>query len=85
MIDEGFVEDQAGLGLGLVPPSGAAASSRTAALLPELAASWPPGAHAGLWGGALGRALAGERDDEEMAKRRPSAGDRPGRRTGRVV
>jgi 4-carboxymuconolactone decarboxylase len=64
MIDEGFVEDQAGLRMGLAATS--ALSPKTAALL-QLAASVATGAPAVCVGWSINRALAAGATDEEIA------------------
>ena len=64
MIDEGFVEDQAGLGLGL--PSLAAFDQKTAALL-QLGASVALGSPAVCLEWSTTRALAAGATDEEIA------------------
>src|ERR1700756_1210683 len=63
MIDEGFVEDQAGLGLGLAGTP--ALYPKTVALL-QLAASVATGAPPVCVGGSTGRALAAGATDEEI-------------------
>ena len=64
MIDEGFVEDQAGLRMGLAGTS--ALSAKTAALL-QLGASVAAGAPPVCVGWSTGRALAAGATDEEIA------------------
>ena len=64
MIDEGFVEDQAGLGLGLAGPL--ALHPKTAALL-QLGASVATGAPPICVAWCTGRALAAGATDEEIA------------------
>jgi alkylhydroperoxidase/carboxymuconolactone decarboxylase family protein YurZ len=64
MIDEGFVEDQAGLGLGLARTP--ALHPKTAALL-QLAASVASGAPPVCVAWSTGRALAAGAADEEIA------------------
>jgi 4-carboxymuconolactone decarboxylase len=64
MIDEGFVEDQAGLGLGLAEPP--ALHPKTAALL-QLGASVATGAPPVCVAWSTGRALAAGATDEEIA------------------
>ena len=64
MIDEGFVEDQAGLGLGLAGTS--ALHPKTAALL-QLGASVATGAPPVCVAWSTGRALAAGATDEEIA------------------
>ena len=64
MIDEGFVEDQAGLGLGLAGTP--ALPPKTAALL-QLAASVASGASPVCVAWSTGRALAAGATDEEIA------------------
>jgi 4-carboxymuconolactone decarboxylase len=63
MIDEGFVEDQAGLGMGLAGTS--ALPPKTAALL-QLGASVATGAPPVCVGWSTGRALAAGATDEEI-------------------
>ena len=64
MIDEGFVEDQAGLGLDPAGPS--ALDPKTAALL-QLGASVATGAPPVCVAWSTGRALAAGATDEEIA------------------
>ena len=64
MIDEGFVEDQAGLGLGLAGPR--ALHPKTVALL-QLGASVATGAPPVCVAWSTGRALAAGATDEEIA------------------
>jgi 4-carboxymuconolactone decarboxylase len=64
MIDEGFVEDQAGLGLGLAGTS--ALEPRTAALL-QVAASVAIGSPAVCLEWSAGRALAAGATEDEIA------------------
>ena len=64
MIDEGFVEDQAGLGLGLAGPP--VLHPKIAALL-QLGASVAAGAPPVCVGWSTGRALAAGATDEEIA------------------
>ena len=64
MIDEGFVEDQAGLGMGLAGTS--ALPPKTAALL-QLGASVAIGAPPVCVGWSTARALAAGATDEEIA------------------
>ena len=64
MIDEGFVEDQAGLGMRLAGTS--ALTPKTAALL-QLGASVASGAPPVCVGWSTGRALAAGATDEEIA------------------
>jgi 4-carboxymuconolactone decarboxylase len=64
MIDESFVEDQAGLGMGLAGTP--ALPPKTAALL-QLGASVASGAPSACVGWSTGRALAAGATDEEIA------------------
>ena len=64
MIDEGFVEDEAGLGLGLAGTS--ALDPKTAALL-QVAASVAAGSSAVCLEWAAGRALAAGATEDEIA------------------
>jgi alkylhydroperoxidase/carboxymuconolactone decarboxylase family protein YurZ len=64
MIDEGFVEDEAGLGLG--PASGSALDPKTAALL-QVAASVAIGSPAVCLEWSTGRALAAGASEDEIA------------------
>ena len=81
MIDEGFVEDQAGLGLGLAGTS--ALDPRTAALL-QVGVSVAIGSSAVCLEWSAGRALAAGatrgRDRRRAAGDRPGGRARPGRR-----
>jgi hypothetical protein len=64
MIDEGFVEDQAGFGLDPAGPSGSGSQDRGAAA--GRGRAWLPGP----WGGAgmeYGRALAAGAAEDEIA------------------
>ena len=65
MIDEGFVEDQAGLGLGLAGTP--ALHPKTAALLQLWRRRWPSGAPPVCVAWSTGRALAAGATDEEIA------------------
>jgi 4-carboxymuconolactone decarboxylase len=65
MIDEGFVEDQAGLGMGLARTP--TLHPKTAALL-QLGASVATGAPPVCVGWSTGRALAAGATDEEIAE-----------------